>query len=102
MTNKTKICKEIKVDMPQTHMRKTAALFTHKHIKHRKCPALLNQMVIPKRTASWIYMKKPQMGVYSASLDKCVDLYNRIPTNVQEMTIRQFRKYYKKNDIKLN
>ena len=98
--NNTKICKEIKSEMPAQHMKKTAALFIHKHLKHKKCPAILNQLVIPKRKASWLYVKNPQIGTYNASFDKCIELYNRVPANVQDMSVRQFKKYYKKHDIK--
>ena len=98
--NNTKICKEIKSELPAQHMKKTAALFIHKHLNHQKCPSILNQLVIPKRKASWLYVRSPQLGTYNASFDKCVELYNRVPSNVQEMTVRQFKKYYKKNDLK--
>ena len=98
--NKVKICREIQVDLPQQHMFKMAALYLHKHLSHRKCKSLVNQLIIPKRVASTIYVKKPQIGMYNASLDKCVENYNRIPSNVKSMTHRQFKKYYKKNSIK--
>ena len=61
---------------------------------------MINQLIIPKRTASLIYVKKPQVGIYNASLDKCIKNYNRIPANIRAMTLRQFRRYYKKNSIK--
>ena len=74
--SKVKICAEIKVDMPNQHMHKTVALYMHKHLLHRKCHAFVNQLIIPKRMASSIYVKKPQVGIYNASLDKCTENYN--------------------------
>ena len=100
--SKVKICQEVKVDMPAQHMLKKAPIYMHKDLTHRKCNAIVNQLIIPKRKASCLYVKKPQTGTYNASLDKCVDLYSWIPTNVQEMTIAQFKRYYKKNDMKPN
>lgn len=88
------------MDIPHQHMTKTAAIYMHKHLTHRKCASIVNQLIIPKRKASHIYVKNPQQGIYNASLDKCVDLYNRLPTQVKEMTIPQFKRYTKKNDLK--
>ena len=97
-----KICKQIKVDTPQQHMRKTAAIYLHKHLKTGKCRALLDKLIIPKRETSHIYTKHPQLGTYCASLDKTVEMYNKLPAKAKLMTVRQFRKYCKKNEVKQN
>ena len=94
--SKVKICNELKIDLPIQHIHKTAAIFIHKHMSHMKCHSLLNQLRVPKRKASPIYVKKPQVGNYAASLDKCIEVYNRQPTKVKEMTLRQFKKYLMK------
>ena len=57
--NKTTICDEIKTDMPLQSICKTAATFLHKHLTHRKCDSLINQLVIPKKIASHIYVRNP-------------------------------------------
>ena len=100
--SKVKICREVKVDLPNQHMTKTAALYMHKHLTHRKCDSIINQLIIPKHKVSHIYVKNPQLGIYNASLDRCVELYNRLPTQVKAMTIAQFKCYTKKNDLKTN
>ena len=100
--NSDRICKDIKVDKPLDHMRKTAAQYAHKHIKHQKCSALIDELVIPKRVTSHIYTKRPQIGNYCASLDKTIELYNNLPAKAKLMTVRQFKKYCKKNDLKRN
>merc|ERR1711954_453117 len=90
--NSLKICKEIKVDIPQQHIRKVSAQYIHKHLKQRKCNALLDELIIPKRETSHIYVKRPQIGTYSASLDKQIELYNTLPARAKLMTIKQFKK----------
>ena len=97
--NSVKICKEIKVNLPLQHIRKVAAQYIHEHIKTRKCSALIDQLIIPKRESSHIYVKQPQMTTYSASLDKSIDLYNHLPAKTKTMTVRQFKKYCKKHDV---
>ena len=47
--NKVKICSEIESDLPGQHMNKTAVLYLHKHLNHRKCPSLMDQLLIPKQ-----------------------------------------------------
>ena len=98
--SKEKICAEIKVDLPQQHMLKTAASYIHKHLQHQKCYSLTDQLIIPKRKVSLLYVKKPQIGIYNASLDKIIELYNRLPPNVRVMTMRQFKIYLLKNKVK--
>jgi len=58
------------------------------------------QLIIPKRKASIIYVRKPQIGIYNASLDKCIEVYNRLPAHVKDMTTRQFKKYIQRNSLK--
>ena len=99
-SNKTKVCQDIKVDLPRQMMCKAAVRFLHKHLINRKCDSILNKMIIPKRKISMIHLRKPQSGQYHGSLDKVVDLYNKLPAKVKTMTIRQFKKYMKNNDIK--
>ena len=98
--NKVKICKEISVDLPAQHILKTAAKYMHKHLMHRKCDAVINDLIIPKRVSSHIYVRNPLNGVYNASLDKITELYNRMPAVTKSMTMRQFNRYCTKNDIK--
>ena len=95
-----KICKEIKADPPSQHMLKVAVQYIHKHLNHKKCNALIDELVIPKRSTSHIYVKKPQNGTYTASLDKIIKIYNLLPASAKLMTMRQFKKYCRKNDIK--
>ena len=61
---------------------------------------MVNQLIIPKQKASYIYMKSPQIGIYNASIDKCIELYSRFPANVKVITIKQFKKYTKRNNLK--
>ena len=98
--NKTKVCQEIKVDLPRQLMCKAAVRFLHKHLINRKCDAVLKKLIIPKRKISMIHLKKPQSGQYHASLDQIVDLYNKLPAKVKIMCIGQFKKYMRNNDIK--
>ena len=99
-TNKKKICKEINSELPKQAMFKTAMKFIHKHLITRKCGAILSQMIIPKRKASHIYMKQPQLGQYTSSLDRIIEVYNKLPASIRVMNIGPFKKYLKKNDIK--
>ena len=92
-TNKTKICNEIEVDLPKQNLYKTAVKFLHKHLTTRKCESILNQMIIPKRKVSTIYMKQPQLGQYHGALDKIVEVYNKLPPQVRCMKIGAFKKY---------
>ena len=98
--NKVKICQEIKCDLPAQHMCKTMVSFLHKHLFHRKCKAIIDQLIIPKRKSSIIYVRKLQNGTYHGSLDQNVDLYNKLPTNVKAMKVGPFKRYLK--NIKLN
>ena len=83
--SKVNICKKIKCDLPSKHILKTSARFIQKHIYLKKCPAILDKLVIPKREASIIYMRSPQMGTYPASLDKLIQLYNSLPLTHKSM-----------------
>ena len=47
-----------------------------------------------------IHLRKPQSGQYHASIDKVVDLYNKLPAKVKAMSIGLFKKYMKSNEIK--
>ena len=98
--NKIKICAEIKSDMPIQMMTKATVTYMHKHLKHKKCHSFINQLVIPKRIASQIYVKRPQNGIYTASIDKITELYNKLPLEVKSMNIGPFKKYLQKHDIK--
>jgi len=100
-TNKTKICNEIEVDLPKQNLYKTAVKFLHKHLTTRKCESILNQMIIPKRKVSTIYMKQPQLGQYHGALDKIVEVYNKLPPQVRCMKIGAFKKYLSRNPIKI-
>ena len=98
--NKVTICEEIKADLPIQSMWKTAVTYLHKHLSHKKCHSLINQLVIPKRIASQIYIKRPKNSIYTASIDKITELYNKLPLKVKFMTIGSFKRYMRKNDIK--
>ena len=102
MVNKVKICEQIKVDLPRMALAKTAVTYLHNHIRHKLCDSLTGKLVIPKRIASIMYTKRPQNGTYPASLDKIVNIYNKLPANVKTLRIGPFKRYLKKNDIKLN
>ena len=99
-TNKTKVCNEIKVDLPRQSMCKASVRFMHKHIHNQKCKAILDQLVIPRRKISMIHVRKPQAGQYHASIDRLVELYNKLPPKVKPMSMGQLKKYLKNNDIK--
>ena len=75
--SKVKICRKINEELPEIHILKTATKYIHKKIYDRKCPAILEELIIPKRNASIIYMKNPQLGIYPASLDKLIGLHNK-------------------------
>ena len=66
----------------------------------RNCPALLEKMLIPKRNATKIYMKNPQTGIYPASIDRLVGIYNGLSQNVKNMNPARFKRHLLKNDIK--
>ena len=59
--NSIKICNKIKVNLPLRHIRKVSAQYIHKHLKTKKCSALIDELIIPKRKISHIYVKQPQM-----------------------------------------
>ena len=99
MTAKTKICKDIKSDMPNMWMRKTAAKFMHKQITSAKCDDLLMQLKIPKRKASPIYVKDPQLGNYNCSLEKMVEIYNSLPVDLKAKKVVPLKRHLKKHDI---
>ena len=80
-------------------MLKVAVQYLHKHLNHKKCNALIDELIIPKRSTSHIYVKKPQYGTYTASLDRIVEIYNQLPASAKLMTTRQFKKYRKKNEV---
>ena len=98
--SKVNICKKIKCELPAKYILKTLARFIQKHLYLRKCPAILEKMVIPKCDASIIYKSKPQLGVYLASLDRLVQLHNRLPQSTKSMKLARFKKYLIKNDLK--
>ena len=98
--NKNTICETIKSDLPIQATCKTAVTFLHKHLLHRKCESLINRLAIPKRNASMIYVREPQNSTYTASIDKLVELYNKLPAKVKLMTIGSFKRYMRKNEIK--
>ena len=96
---KTEICTKIKEEPPEKHILKVSAKYIHKHIHHRKCNAMMNELIIPKRAASIVYMKKPLNGVYHGSLDNLIKIYNKLPQNVKMKNPNQFKRYLKKNDV---
>ena len=89
--NKVKICTEIKADLSVQLMCKTAVSYLHKHLLHKECSSLMNQLVVPKRKASQIYVKQPQNSIYMASIDKITDLYNKLPVEVKSMKMGPFK-----------
>ena len=99
MDAKTKICKDIKVDLPKMWMRKTAATFLHKHLTTAKCHDLILQLKIPKRIASPIFVRDPQLGNYNCSLDRIVEVYNSLPLDLKAKKVMPFKRYLKKHDI---
>ena len=97
--SKVNICKQIKEELPEKHINKTAAKFIQKQLYTRKCPALLDELIIPKRDASIIYLKNPQLGTYPASLDKLINLYNKLPQKTKSMNPSRFKRYLKNNEV---
>ena len=97
-----KICKRIGCELPDKYIHKISARYIQKHLYHRQCPALIDKLVIPKRDASIIYMRKPQLGVYPASLDKLIMLYNKLPIETKSMKPQKFKRYLLKNDLNKN
>ena len=93
------ICKKVKCEMPEKHIMKTSARYIQKHLNLRKCPSILEKLVIPKREAAIIYMRKPQLGTYPAPLDKLVQIHNKLPTHTKTMKPARFKKYLAKNDL---
>ena len=89
------------MDLPKQNLYKTAVKFLHKHLTTRKCESILNQMIIPKRKVSTIYMKQPQLGQNHGALDKIVEVYNKLPPQVRCMKIGAFKKYLSRNPIKI-
>ena len=83
-------------------MCKTAVTYLHKHLIHHKCNAIIDQLIIPKRKSSSIYVRDPQIGMYHASLDRIVELYYKLPANVKAMKIGPFKRYLKKNTVKIS
>ena len=81
-------------------MVKAALKFLHKHLQTQKCEAIMEQLIIPKRKASNIYVKQPQLGQYKASIDRIVELYNMLSAQVKSMTVGQFKRYMGKNKVK--
>ena len=98
--SKVKICDYIKEEPPEKHILKVAAKYIHTHLHFRKSSALIEELILPKRSASIIYMKNPQIGTYSASLDKLVNIYNMLPQNAKTMNPAKFKRYLKKNEVK--
>ena len=97
---KVEICNYIKEEPPEKHILKVAAKYIHKHLHLRKCPALMNELIIPKRSASIIYMKNPLNDTYPGSLDKLIQIYNKLPQDVKSKNPNQFKWYLKKNEVK--
>ena len=99
MDAKTQICKDIKVDLPKMWMKKAAATFLHKHLTTAKCHDLILQLKIPKRIASPIFVRDPQLGNYNCSLDRIVEVYNSLPLDIKAKKVMPFKRYLKKHDI---
>ena len=100
--SKVKICKDIKSDLPAKHIRNATLNFIHKHLHHRKCSALIDQLWIPKRKSSPIFVRNPQNGVYHGSIDRIIDMYNNLPTEAKSLRPGPFKRYMKKKDKKHN
>ena len=81
-------------------MCKTAVTYLQTHLIHRKCNAIIDRLVIPKRKSSTIYVRDPKIWMCHASLDRIVELYNKLPANVKAMKIWPFKRYLKKNTVK--
>ena len=45
-------------------------------------------------------VRDPQIGMCHASLDRIVELYNKLPANIKAMKIRPFKRYLKKDTVK--
>merc|ERR1711954_419542 len=100
--NNVKICKHIGSQLPSKYMHKISARYIHKHLFKKQCPSVIEKLIIPKRDASIIYMKNPQLGVYPASLDKLILMYNKLPLATKSMKPQKFKKYLVKNDLNQN
>merc|ERR1711954_50654 len=81
---KTDICRKIKEETPDKHILKVSTKFIHKHLHHRKCQSLMNELIIPKRSASIIYLKNPLISTYPGSLDRIIQIFNKQPQKVKE------------------
>ena len=98
--SKVKICNDIKCDLPAKHIRKASLSFIHKHLTHRKCSALIDQLIIQKRKSSPIFVSKPQNGIYHGLLDRIIEMYNCLPTEAKTLRPGPFKRYLKKKDKK--
>merc|ERR1711954_251067 len=88
-----KICREISTDLPRQWMAKTAVKYLHKHITTGKCESVLNQLIVPKRKASSVFVKQPQLGNYHTSLDKIVKIHNLLPASAKAKQMGPFKRY---------
>ena len=88
--------------MPKLAMAKTLATFLPKNLSHMHCDSLINQLIIPKRKTSKIYIRKPQQGLYHAAIDKIVEGYNLLPAEVKSLNMGPFKRYMRKNTIKIS
>ena len=81
-------------------MAKMAVKYLHKHITAGKCESVLSQLIVPKRKASSVFVKQPQLGNYHTSLDKIVEIYNLLPASAKAKQMGPFKRYLTKNTIK--
>ena len=61
---------------------------------------MIDQLIIPKRKSSYIYVREPQNGIYHGPIDKIIELNNKLPATARTMSIEHLDKYIKRNSVK--
>ena len=95
-----KICKDIKMPLPEIEIVKASAKAIHKIMQNHKTPSINKLITRSKRTTAKYYHLTPKNKLYRTPLEVMLQLYNSIPADVRNLKQASFKKTLKKMDRK--
>ena len=97
----TAICRKISIDEPRQDIIKASFKLIHKMVENRKPKQIVDQIRIPVRKSSKIYMRDgiESLRASRSPLNASVELYNAIPPSFRAMKHKRLKKELKKVTI---
>ena len=95
------ICQKLQTDLPEQMILKNNLKYIHRIMTEGKVEQILNELKIPERSSSKIYMKNPSKETNKSSLEHQIDMYNALPNSLRILQPNKLKRKLRKSEFKL-